>query len=169
MTDDDLEANYREAYDNRIGFGKKPALILIDFVEAYFDPACALYAGVDDALASALRVRAAARRKGVPVIYTNVVYHPLALNGGRFYQKARPLENFLAGCPMGAWPQGVAPAEDELVVSKQYPSAFFGTSLAYPDKLGHRQPDPHRPDHQRLRARHLCRHLLARFHSDRRS
>ena len=130
MTDDDLEANYREAYDNRIGFGKKPALILIDFVEAYFDPACALYAGVDDALASALRVRAAARRKGVPVIYTNVVYHPLALNGGRFYQKARPLENFLAGCPMGAWPQGVAPAEDELVVSKQYPSAFFGTSLA---------------------------------------
>jgi maleamate amidohydrolase len=130
MSDDDLQANYRRAYDNRIGFGKRPALILIDFVQAYFDLDCDLYAGVDAALEAALRVRAAARQAGIPVIYTNVVYHPQALNGGRFYQKAKPLRNFLAGSPMGAWPAGLAPAEDELVVSKQYPSAFFGTSLA---------------------------------------
>jgi maleamate amidohydrolase len=130
MTDSDLQANYRRAYGNRIGFGARPALILIDFVQAYFDPACDLYAGVDTALAAALRVRAAARASGVPVIYTNVVYHPKALNGGRFYQKAKPLRNFLAGSPMGAWPAGLDVAEDELVVSKQYPSAFFGTSLA---------------------------------------
>ena len=31
---------------------------------------------------------------------------------------------------MGAWPDGLEPGADELVVSKQYPSAFFGTSLA---------------------------------------
>ena len=127
---EDLDANYRRAYDNRIGFGKKPALLLVDFVQAYFEPGCDLYAGVDDALASALRVRAAARAAGVPVILTNVVYHPQALDGGRFYQKARPLKNFLRGSPMGAWPAGLEPFEDELVVSKQYPSAFFGTSLA---------------------------------------
>lgn len=30
---------------------------------------------------------------------------------------------------MGAWPKGLVPREDELVISKQYPSAFFGTSL----------------------------------------
>ena len=44
------------AFGKRIGFGKTPALIMIDFVEAYFDKACALYAGVEDALASAIRV-----------------------------------------------------------------------------------------------------------------
>jgi maleamate amidohydrolase len=130
VTDQGLDANYQRAYGNRIGFGRCPALILIDFVQAYFDPDCDLYAGVDDALASALRVRAAARQAGVPVIYTNVVYHSHALNGGRFYQKAKPLRNFLAGSPLGAWPEGLSVAEDELVVSKQYPSAFFGTSLA---------------------------------------
>ena len=130
MSEGDLSDNYKRAYGNRIGFGEKPALILIDFVEAYFDPSCSLYAGVDDALASALRVRAAARAAGVPVIYTNVVYHPKALDGGRFYQKATPLKNFLAGSPMGAWPKGLEVAADELVISKQYPSAFFGTSLA---------------------------------------
>jgi maleamate amidohydrolase len=126
----DLQANYASTYDGKAGFGRRPALILIDFVQGYFSPQCSLYAGVDKALASALRVRAAARAAGVPVVLTNVVYHPKALNGGRFFEKASPLVNFLEGDPMGAWPAGLSPEPDELVVSKQYPSAFFGTSLA---------------------------------------
>jgi maleamate amidohydrolase len=125
-----LDENYKRAYGNRIGFGKRPVLILIDFVQAYFDQQCELYAGVEDALAAALRLREQARGANVPVIYTNVVYHPKALNGGRFYEKARPLRYFLEGSPMGAWPAGLTVADDELVVSKQYASAFFGTSLA---------------------------------------
>lgn len=129
-TQSDLKENYRRAYGNRIGFGKHPALILIDFVEAYFDPECELYADVDDALSSALRIRDAARLNGIPVIYTNVVYQAGGVDGGRFFQKAKPLRNFIAGNPMGAWPKGLEVGEDELVISKQYPSAFFGTSLA---------------------------------------
>ena len=129
-TVDSLESNYRGAYDNRIGFGCRPALILIDFVRAYFDRDCELYADVQPALDSALRVRAAARRAGVPVIYTNVVFHASGVNGGRFFQKALPLHNFIAGSPMGAWAEGLEPAAEELVISKQYASAFFGTSLA---------------------------------------
>ncbi len=50
MTEEALDANYKRAFGKRIGFGARPALILIDFVEAYFDPACPLYAGVEDAL-----------------------------------------------------------------------------------------------------------------------
>lgn len=130
MVTQDLSANYKKAYDNRLGFGKHPALILIDFVQAYFDPDCALYAGVEDALASALRIREAARAAEVPVIYTNVVYHEDGADGGVFFRKAPVLKNFIAGDPMGAWPSDLQPADDELVVSKQYPSAFFGTSLA---------------------------------------
>ncbi len=34
----DLETDYDGAgYNLRLGFGERPALILIDFVEAYFD------------------------------------------------------------------------------------------------------------------------------------
>lgn len=127
---EDLAANYAKAYGTRVGFGSRPALIMIDFCQGYFDPTCDLYSGVEDALASALRVRVAARAAGVPVILTNVVYHPTAINGGRFYEKAAPLRYFLEGNPMGAWPEGLTPEADELVISKQYPSAFFGTSLA---------------------------------------
>lgn len=127
---DDLTANYARAYGTRVGFGKRPALLMIDFCQGYFDPSCDLYSGVEEALAAALRVRAAARAAGVPVILTNVVYHPSAINGGRFFEKAAPLRYFIEGHPMGGWPEGLVPHADELVISKQYPSAFFGTSLA---------------------------------------
>ena len=130
MSNENLEANYKRAFGKRIGFGKRPALLMIDFVEAYFDPNCALYAGVETALASALRLQAAARARGVPVIYTNVVYDQHGINGGRFFQKSMVLHNFIAGNPMGAWPKGLEVRDDELVISKQYPSAFFGTSRA---------------------------------------
>ena len=80
----DLKANYQGVYENRIGFGKRPAMLLVDFVQAYFEPSCDLYAGVEDALASAIRVRDAVRVAGMPVVYTNVVYQKQALNGGRF-------------------------------------------------------------------------------------
>lgn len=124
------EENYANVYDNRIGFGKKPALILVDFVEAYFDKSCDLYADVEDALASAIRLRDAAREAGALIVYTNVVYQAGGVNGGRFFEKAKPLRYFLEGSPMGAWPKGLEPNSNELVISKQYPSAFFGTSLA---------------------------------------
>jgi maleamate amidohydrolase len=130
MSDDALKQNYAAAFGGKAGFGRSPALILIDFVEAYFAPESPLHAGVEDALASALRVRSAARAAGVPVILTNVVYHPGGIDGGRFFEKVPALRAFEAGNPMGAWPQGLVPHPDEIVLTKQYPSAFFGTSLA---------------------------------------
>jgi len=125
-----LDDNYAKAYGQKTGFGARPALVLVDFVEGYFDKDCDLYADVDDTLASALRVREAAHTVGIPVVLTNVVYHTSAMDGGRFFEKAKPLRYFLKGSAMGAWPKGLDPREDELIISKQYPSAFFGTSLA---------------------------------------
>jgi len=126
----DLSANYKKAYDNRLGFGQHAALILVDFVQAFFDHNCALYAGVEDALASALRVREVARAAEIPVIYTNVAYHEDGADGGVFFRKAPVLKNFIVGNSMGNWTLDLQPADGELVISKQYPSAFFGTSLA---------------------------------------
>lgn len=127
---DDLAENYRRAYGNRVGYGRKPALVLVDFAQAYFDEECELYAGVDAALASALRVRAAAHAAGIPVILTEVTYHEGGVDGGRFFEKARPLHNFVKGRRTAAFVDGLVPEKGEIVVSKQYPSAFFGTSLA---------------------------------------
>ena len=52
-----LDSNYAGVYDNRLGFGKRPALILIDFVQAYFNPDNELYAEPRASLDAALRLR----------------------------------------------------------------------------------------------------------------
>jgi maleamate amidohydrolase len=128
---EDLDANYaRAGYHHRLGFGRRPALVLIDFVQAYFEPGSPLYAGVEATLASALRVLEVARGLGILRVFTNVVYRPGGIDGGVFYRKVPALACMDAGNPLGGWPRGVAPRADELVISKQYPSAFFGTSLA---------------------------------------
>ena len=131
MPKQNLDNDYEGAgYNKRLGFGERPALILIDYVEAYFDKSSPLYAGVDDALASGIRIRDAARRSCVPVIYTNVVFSKGGINGGMFIKKVPTLHIMEQGAPMGAWPKGLEPGEGELVISKQYPSAFFGTTLS---------------------------------------
>ena len=127
---EDAKSNYAGVFEGRIGFGRRPALILIDFVEAYFAPDSPLFADVDPAREAAIELRDAARTAGVPVIYTNVVFHPSMRDGGRFAQKVGALTSFMRGNPLGDWAKGLEPAEDELVISKQYASAFFGTSLA---------------------------------------
>lgn len=125
-----LDENYAGAFDGSLGFGDAPALIVVDMVQAYFEPSCPLYAEVDDALAATISLIDGARKARIPVLYTNVEFQAGGLDGGIFFRKVPVLESFLVGSPLGAWPAGIAPAEGELVISKKYPSAFFGTSLA---------------------------------------
>jgi maleamate amidohydrolase len=128
---ENLNEDYQSAgFSGRLGFGEKPALILVDFVEAYFDKDSPLYAGVEDTLASAIRLLDAARDAGIFRVFTNVAFMPGGANGGVFMKKVPTLSIMEEGRPLGAWPTGLVPQDDELVITKQYPSAFFGTSLA---------------------------------------
>lgn len=124
------DENYAGVYDNTLGFGKSPALILIDFVEAYFRKDNELWADPKMALDSALRLRKIAYEKGIPTIVSNVVYDPKGITGGVFFKKAKPLKNFVPDAPANGWPKGLVPNENDILLSKQYPSAFFGTSLS---------------------------------------
>jgi len=134
MTTEDLAANCAGAFSNRIGFGKKPALVLIDFARAYYDPDCNLYAGESavTALESALRLREAAHQAGILVVLTHVTYQPGlgGIDGGRFYEKALPVQAFIQGRSTAGFAEGLEPRPDELLLPKQYASAFFATSLA---------------------------------------
>jgi maleamate amidohydrolase len=127
----DLDADYDGAgFSGRLPFGRFPALLIVDVVMAYLDPTSPLYAGVEEALDSNVRLVAAARSAGCPVLFTNVVYAPGGADGGLFYRKVPALRAFEQGSAAGEFPPTLQPAPGELVISKQYPSAFFGTSLA---------------------------------------
>jgi maleamate amidohydrolase len=131
MSQQDLKANYAGAFDGRLPFGRRPALLIVDVVLAYLRPGSSLYdPAFQVALESNERLLAAARAAGVPVVFTNVVYAEGGRDGGLFYRKVPALKAFQAGSPDGAFPDTLQPAPGDVVVSKQYASAFFGTSLA---------------------------------------
>lgn len=73
-----------------------------------------------------------ARQADIPVIHTNVVYQPGGRDGGVFFKKIPTLKCFEAGRhpELAAFAEGLEPVAGETVISKQYASAFFGTSLA---------------------------------------
>ncbi len=131
MTEKDLTADYAAAqFGGALRPGQRPALILVDFVMAYLDPKSPLYAGVESAFDSAARILSAARKAEIPVIFTNVVYTEGGKDGGVFFRKIGALQAFVKGNPMGGFSPSLEPVDGELVISKQYASAFFGTSLA---------------------------------------
>lgn len=118
-------------FDGHLPFGRAPALLLVDIVMAYLMPGSPLYdRRFEQALAVNKRLVAAARAAGIPVIFTNVVYQPGGADGGLFYRKIDALAMFERGRAEGAFPPSLQPLPGELVVSKHYASAFFGTSLA---------------------------------------
>ena len=126
-----LAANYASGgFGQPLAWGSRPALIVIDMVRAYFDPDAEFYMGTDDCLDAAARVLASARAAGIPVLHTRVEFDPGGLTGGVFVRKIPALRHFVPGGPLGQIMPQVAPAEHEVVIVKQYASAFFGTTLA---------------------------------------
>ena len=112
--------------------GRRPALLLVDFVRAYLVEGSPLYAGAEPARAAAQRLLEAARRAAIPVLHTNVRYQRGGRDGGVFFRKLPALACFEDGVrpDLAAFASGLEPAGGETVITKQYASAFFGTSLA---------------------------------------
>jgi maleamate amidohydrolase len=127
----DLDRDYAAAgFGGTLKPGARPVLLLIDFARAYFDPVSPLYAGVETARASAARLHAAARATGVPAIFTRVEYSADGHEGGVFYRKIAALKSFVTGNPLGEFTAELAPLPGDTVITKYFPSAFFGTGLA---------------------------------------
>jgi maleamate amidohydrolase len=125
------EANYSKVFNNRIGFGKRCCVLVIDFIKAYTTPGAPFFAeGVVSAVQASVGLLAAARAANVPVIYTKVVYHPSGADGGLFVKKVPALRALVEGEPLGAIDPKLEPLAGDLVIPKNYPSGFFGTSLA---------------------------------------
>jgi maleamate amidohydrolase len=127
----ELQINYQGLFDGRIGFGRKPALLVVDFINAYTTSGSPLYApDVVTAVTATADLLPLTRQKGVPVIYTRVLYNRSGLDGGIFVQKVPILRRMVEGEPLADIVPELPPAPDDVIINKQYASAFFGTALA---------------------------------------
>ncbi|MFI7542156.1 isochorismatase family protein [Actinoplanes sp. NPDC049599] len=118
-------------FGGRLGWGSRPALLVIDMMRAYFTPGSPFDLGSRAAVEGCATLLAAARTAGVPVLHTRVRYAPGCADGGLFVRKVPSLALLAEGAgPLGEFVPELTPAPGEPVVTKQYASAFFGTSLA---------------------------------------
>lgn len=127
----DLKQNYSGVFDGHMGFGRAPAIIVVDFIKAYTQPDSPLYAlGVVEAVKATVPLLKVAREKEVPIIYTRVIYHPSGADGGLFVKKVPALRKMIEGEPLAEIVPELPPDPDDVILIKQYASSFFGTSLA---------------------------------------
>jgi nicotinamidase-related amidase len=121
----------RGIFQDRFGFGRSPALVVVDFAYGWTDDA---YAGgsrrLDTPVEATRRLLEAARAGALPVVYTTSPWRP---DGGDppFKSAADRSPGFRAwderACRIDA---RVAPHPGDLVLEKESASAFFGTHLA---------------------------------------
>lgn len=137
-TEHPASSSYKSSgFAQKMGWGSRPALLLIDVCTAYWTPGSPLDISANPSGASSpasMRLLLeAARSGGVPVIWTKVRYtSPSMADAGLFYSKAKALSVWQDGDTrgLGAYVEGLVPEKSESIIEKQYASAFFGTTLA---------------------------------------
>jgi nicotinamidase-related amidase len=128
-----MDEYYRQRgiFQDRFGFGRTPAIVVVDFALGWTDEA---YAGgssrLDGPVENTSKLLAAGRAANVPIIYTTSPFRPHS--GDQPFKSAADLSpNFRPwderACQID---ERVAPHPQDLVIEKENASAFFGTHLA---------------------------------------
>ncbi|CAA0081906.1 Maleamate amidohydrolase [Zhongshania aliphaticivorans] len=111
-----------------IGIVGRPALVLVDMINGFTSSACPLGTDCPDVVAANAVLLKAFRERGLPVVFTTVVYHND--QQAKVFRSRIPALNCLT--PDSNWVQidpALAPIENERIFEKQWASSFFGTEL----------------------------------------
>jgi len=126
-----------ETYTNRgygagkIPLGKNPAMLVVDFQNAFPRPALPMGGGdhVVAAVDRSVPVLDAARKAGMLVIHTAVAYEPSLIDMGLWRHKIPAMEAITIGSVHAEIDPKLWDESDTLII-KKWPSAFAGTHLA---------------------------------------
>ncbi|MDA0256772.1 MAG: isochorismatase family protein [Chloroflexi bacterium] len=105
-------------------------MLVVDFTNAFADPARFGGGNIESAIANTRRLLAAARRASLPIAFTRVVYAADGSDAGVFTRKAPGLLSLTEDAEGSQVVPQLAPEPGEHVIRKTQPSAFFGTDLA---------------------------------------
>jgi len=122
----------RSGFGNRIGFGARPALLVIDMQVGFTNPEKSPLAGMLSSQIGAIGELLPLMRRGRwPVIFTAVGYNPNGqADAGLWARKVPSLRVLKLGSDLIDIDPRLPVEPADVVITKQYASAFFATHLA---------------------------------------
>jgi maleamate amidohydrolase len=128
MLDNDVFV--RQKYGKRLGFGTSPALLIIDCLNGFKDPALFGSAEMVNAMAHTRHLLEAARNAGITVAYSRHMFAKDGSDLGVFGRKVPAQAILTDDHPSSQIADELAPRPGEIIIRKRHPSAFFATDLA---------------------------------------
>jgi nicotinamidase-related amidase len=119
-----------DGFGGRGGFGRRPALIVVDMTLGFTDPESPLACDLEGPVENIRKLLEAARGAQMPVVFTTVAYRESdKLTAAAFIDKVPALLTLEAGSRWAEIDPRISPLETEPVLNKLFASAFYGTGL----------------------------------------
>ena len=125
-----LESYRSKGLAGRVGFGRRPAVVVVDFITGFTDLLSPLGSSLEPQLDATSRLLEVARARALPIFFTTTVYQDDLVDAGLFPRKVPSLSILTRTSPWIAVDPRLERLESEPVIEKRYASAFFGTHLA---------------------------------------
>jgi maleamate amidohydrolase len=117
-------------YHYAIGPGKCPAILVVDFSNAFTHGETDFPGGdFTEEIRQTRRLLDLARTRSVPIFYTAIAYDDPEREAGLWGKKVPWLRHCKTGTRAVAIDDALAPRPEEPVIVKKFPSAFFETDL----------------------------------------
>ncbi len=117
-------------FGQTIGFGEKPAVLVLDMLNAFTNENLPLGTDQSAQIKVINKVLKVARQKTIPIFFITIYYdeHDLA-DAGVWFRKMKGLETLKRGTYEVEIDSRIERLKNEPVIRKKFASAFFGTDL----------------------------------------
>lgn len=128
---EDLEMFAKSKMGGKVGFGKKPAILVIDMTYGFVDDSYPLGCSKMGwpAIHAVKKLLDKGREVGIPIFFTKVAHRKTITERGRWKHET-PLETGVFDPKEHQIVEEIQPQSDEVIITKIFPSGFFGTNLS---------------------------------------
>ncbi len=127
---DDEEFFRQRGFGIKIGFGERPALMIIDMIKGFTDPTMPLGAPLESQIEAQRPLLEVAHQRDIAVIFSTVIYEEEDIkDAGVWALKQTGARTLTAGSEAVKIDPRLGLQPRDIVLMKKYASCFYGTDL----------------------------------------
>jgi maleamate amidohydrolase len=120
----------QRGFGKRLGFGHRPAIIVVDLIVGFTDESKPLGANLDAQVDACNQLIEASREHSLPIFFFTAAYDENLLDAGVWRQKMGGLTSLRHGSDAVNVDPRLSFKEGDSLIVKKYASCFFGTDLS---------------------------------------